>query len=99
MPEKLDTDEITEADAAVRNAQTVRSYHRKRSRRGNAQRETDIKLALDRLAEAMKPLRSQIGRFPYGPQTDKAEANRQVIYEASRRIQSERRKLWKMQKR
>ena len=48
------------------------------------------------LKRAMRPLRSEIGRFPYGPQTDEAEANREEIREASTAIQRERRKLWKM---
>ena len=46
----------------------------------------------------MKPLRSEIGRFPYGPQTDEAEANRERIRQASDALQRERRKLWKMRR-
>jgi hypothetical protein len=45
----------------------------------------------------MGPLRSEIGRFAYGPQTTLAERNRQAIRDASDKLQRERRKLWKMQ--
>ena len=45
----------------------------------------------------MKPIRSEIARFPYGPQTDTAEANREKLRNLSKQIQGERRRLWKMQ--
>lgn len=96
MPSELPTDAIEAADAAVIFAQQVRRMHRRRSGRTSKQRSSDIELALTRLKEAMGPIRSEIGRFPYGPQTDAAEANREAIRVASARIQSERRKLWKM---
>ena len=54
-------------------------------------------IGLERLAQAMKPIRSEIARFPYGPQTDTAEANRQKLRNLSKQIQGERRRLWKMQ--
>jgi hypothetical protein len=44
----------------------------------------------------MKPLRSQIGKFQYGPQTTVAEENREAMRLASEAIQRERRKLWKL---
>lgn len=96
MPSELPTDAIESADAAVAFAQQVRRFHRRRTNRSAQQRADDIALALQRLKEAMAPLRSEIGRFPYGPQTDAAEANREAIREASAAIQRERRKLWKM---
>ncbi len=99
MPEELPTADIEVAEAAVHNARTVRKIHAKRTERGNSQRESDIGLALQRLKSAMIPLRSEIGRFSYGPQTETAFGNRQKIYRASQALQSERRKLWKMQKR
>jgi hypothetical protein len=95
LPEKL----LRRAQQAVENAQRVRKVHRRRSTKGSEQREADLRLALERLRDAMKPLRSEIGRFPYGPSTPEAERNRERIYEASRAIQAERRKLWKMLKR
>lgn len=94
MPENL----IEDAEAAIAFAQQVRRFHRRRTHRDSEQRSEDIRLALERLREAMSPLRTEIGRFPYGPQTSIAEGNRQRIRDASDAIQRERRKLWKMRK-
>jgi hypothetical protein len=96
MPAELPKSIIADAESAVAFAQQVRRFHRRRTDRRSNQREADIQLALVRLKEAMAPLRTEIGRFPYGPQTDVAEENRQRIREASAIIQRERRKLWKM---
>jgi hypothetical protein len=93
MPDNV----IENADAAVAYAQQVRQFHARRTSRKSAQRTADINVALARLKEAMAPLKREIGRFPYGPQTSIAEANRQRIRDASCAIQTERRKLWKMQ--
>ena len=87
---------MREAELAVRNAQEVRAFHRKRTQKGDQQRRHDLTLALRRVKAAMRPLRSQIGKFPYGPQTAIAEANRDKIRAASDALQKERRKLWKM---
>ena len=97
MPETRPISELTAAKQAVEHARKVRAVHRRRSNRGAPQREQDISLALERIQRAMQPLRSMIGRFPYGPQTDEAEANRQLVRDASQELQRERRKLWKMQ--
>ena len=96
MPAELPKNIIEGADAAVVFAQQVRRIHRRRSNKTSAQRVSDIELALTRLKEAMRPLRTEIGRFPYGPQSDLAERNRQKIRDASAAIQRERRKLFKM---
>lgn len=96
MPEILPTQALEDAQAAVDNAVRVRSYHRRRTEKRSPQRRQDITVARARLKEAMKPLKSAIGKFPYGPQTTVAEENREVIREMSAAIQSERRKLWKM---
>lgn len=85
--------------AAVEFAQSTRHFHARRTDKGTKQREDDLRTALDRLAGAMKPLRQEIARFPYGPQTITAEENRQAIRDASKALQAERRKLWKMQRR
>lgn len=98
MPSQLPQDAIDAADAAIVFAVRVRTYHRRRKSRTPIQRADDIDEALSRLRAAMKPLRSEIGRFPYGPQTDEAEANRERIREASDALQRERRKLWKMRR-
>lgn len=87
---------ISRAHDAVEYAQSVRKMHRRRTNKTSTQRTTDIQIALDRLREAMNPLRSEIGRFPYGAQTEVAEQRRQAIRNASQAIQRERRKLWKM---
>lgn len=87
---------LRQAKAAVKNAQTVRAFHARRTRKDSQQRKDDIRIALDKLKEAMAPLRSEIGRFPYGPQTDAAEERRDAIRQASNDIQTERRKLWKL---
>jgi hypothetical protein len=96
MPTELPKDAIETAEAAVAFAQQTRRFHRRRTERGSKQRCADIELALVRLKEAMRPLKSEIGRFPYGPQTTVAEGNREKIRVASAAIQGERRKLWKM---
>lgn len=98
MPAKLPDHLIADAEAAIEYALTVRKFHARRSSVGSSMRERDLKLALARLREAMAPVKSEIGRFPYGPQTDSAEENREKIREISARLQAERRKLWKMQK-
>jgi hypothetical protein len=89
-------DLLDNAQQAVEYAQRVRKTHRRRTARQSTQRNTDIQIALDRLREAMTPIRSEIGRFPYGPATEAAEIWRQAVREASQAIQRERRKLWKM---
>lgn len=96
MPESLPPNVIEYAEAAVTYAQQVRKMHRRRTDKSSPRRAEDIEGALTRLREAMKPLRSEIGRFPYGPQTTRAEANRDRIRDASEAIQTERRKLHKM---
>lgn len=96
MPENTIEQHVEAAELAVDYATNVRRYHAKRSDRDSQQRKDDIEMALSRLKEAMKPLRSEIGRFPYGAQTDAAEAVREKVRESSDAIQRERRKLWKM---
>ena len=86
--------ELNHVRAAVDYAQEVRAYHRRRTRRGNKQRENDISLALDRLKRAMQPIRTRIGQIPYNPPREENELLRQ----ASKTLQTERRKLWKMRK-
>lgn len=89
-------DALREAHLAVKNAQEVRALHRKRTEPGDAQRQNDLKMAFQRVKLAMRPLRSEIGKFPHKPQTAQAEKNRERIREASEALQKERRKLWKM---
>lgn len=95
MPDES-TDMVQVGLGAVQFAQNVRRLHRRRTDKTSPQRAADIQMAMDRLREAMDPIRSEIGRFPYGPQTTVAEERRQAIRDCSAAIQSERRKLWKM---
>lgn len=99
MPEQLPSGVVEQAEAAVDLARSVRRLHARRTKKGTKQRETDIDNALERIRSAMRPLRTLIARFPYGPQTTTAEANRERVRQASEALQRERRKLWKMQSR
>jgi len=99
MPSELPNGIIETADAAVKFAQQVRAFHRRRTDVNSPQRVADLTAAMERIGEAMEPLRTEIGRFPYGPQTVQAEKNRTKIREASVALQKERRKCWKMKRR
>lgn len=99
MPNQLPTAALEKAAAAVSFARQVRAFHRRRTDVRSTQRLDDLNAALDRIAEAMRPIRSEIGRFPYGPQTEQAERNRQQIRDLSEQLQRERRKVWKMRQR
>jgi hypothetical protein len=99
MPHRLDPAIISAAESAVEHAQRVRRTHARRTERTTPQRVVDIDMALARLHEAMRPLKSEIGKFRYGPVTPEAEENRTKIRDASESIQRERRKLWKMKNR
>jgi hypothetical protein len=93
MPiERSNPELVSNAEDAVVYAQAVRKAHRRRTRRGTPQREADIRIALERLARAMRPIRRRIARIPYLRVTDPAEDLRA----ASQEIQKERRKLWKL---
>lgn len=87
---------LREADLAVKHAQEVRVYHRKRSARDDPQRRSDLQMALTRVKAAMEPLRSEIGKFPTQHGTAVILARQERIRKASLALQRERRKLWKM---
>lgn len=89
-------DALYEADLAVQNAQEVRCYHRKRSERGDQQRQEDLGMAIERVKAAMKPLRSEIGKFPRQAPSDAVLSRQAKVRAASKALQRERRKLWKM---
>jgi hypothetical protein len=97
MHVEIDPVDLDTARAAVRNAVNVRNHHKRRTRKGDEQREKDIALALERLKDSMKPLRRAIAQFPYDVQTDAAEEKRGVVRALSADIQAQRRRLWKMQ--
>lgn len=94
------------ADLVVSQAQDVRAAHRKRSARENKERQQDIAVALRRLREAMRPIRSELARIPYALPDLEGKlghadlvAQQSALLDASDRIQRERRKLWKMKSR
>lgn len=88
---------LAESAASVSYAQDVRAHHRKRTKRGDRQREADLRIALDRLRGSMDPLRSVIGRSQFEVPSKTRAKKLEKVREMSRSIQSERRKLWKMQ--
>lgn len=94
---------VRAAEAAVAHAQDVRAAHRKKTLKGNNQREADIQFALNRLKRVMAPIRSELARMQYDKPSIHApepwRSKRKVLTEASQAIQSERRKLWKMKER
>lgn len=67
--------------------------------KGHANREYDIQQARERLRRTMKPLRSFLGAAPWQTQTEIHQELTQRVFAASKQLQSERRKLWKMQQR
>jgi hypothetical protein len=85
------------AFAAVRHAQDVRRFHRRRSKKGSKQREDDLATARDRVSKAMIPLRSYLGGAPHRPHTTENDELLARVREASKALQGERRQVWKMQ--
>ncbi len=63
------------------------------------QREIDLDEALRRLRESMKPLRSYLGQVPYREESHALTDVTDNVSKASKAIQAERRKLWKMKTR
>jgi hypothetical protein len=96
LVEKSVEEIISEADAAIAHAVRVRAHHRRRTDKKSKTRKTDVRLALKRLQEAMKPIRSEIGRFPYLTQAELPDLERARLRATSTMIQCERRKLWKL---
>lgn len=91
---------LKEAHAAIRHAVSTREYHARRYVKGSSMREQDLQTARDRLKKAMLPLRSWLGQAPY--ERNPTHAHEEIterVQRASREIQAQRRRLWKMQKR
>lgn len=88
---------LKEAHAACRHAQDIRGFYARRSERDSRQRQEDLLAARERVRLAMTPLRSYLGgvarRTPSRSNIDLASR----VREASSALQTERRKLWKMQ--
>lgn len=85
---------IIQAERAAAYARRVRRLHARKTRPGSQQRETDIKLALDELAKAMAPIRRRLGQLPH----ERGALNVEGMRDASKLLQIERRKLWKMRR-
>lgn len=88
---------LKEAHAACRHAQDIRGFYARRSERDEKQRQDDLQAARERVRLAMTPLRSFLGSAPKrtGSKNNFDLADR--VRAASKALQSERRKLWKMQ--
>lgn len=95
---RLSHNQILEGvDGAVQNARDIRAFHRKRTKKGDQQRETDIRHALTRIKRVMAPIRTKLGRWPYVTEIEGDEvAQIDELRVASKRLQAERRKLWKL---
>lgn len=87
-------DMVTGAEKAVGHARAVRKHHARRTKRGSPQREADIRLALQGIADAMRPIRRKLGMLPY----ERTAINVEGLRVASQALQTERRKLWKMRR-
>lgn len=92
-------DLIDQAAAAVSYAQDVREIHRRRTKRGNPQREADIEIALKRLRTRMSPIITALRRIPFERPSAARDEKHEALLEISKALQRERRKLWKMQQR
>lgn len=87
---------IAAGEEAIAYAQRVRAYHRRRTSKSSPQRRTDVEVALDRLARAMRPIRSEQGRFMFLNPTEQRRRQQERLFNVSHRIAAERRKLLKL---
>lgn len=96
MPQESIESDLKKAAVAVRHAQDVRKNHARLTIKGSKQREDDLEIAAERVREAMKPIRSHLGRAPSDRSTDNREEILERVREASAALQKERRRIWKM---
>lgn len=89
---------VHQAVEAAQFAREVRAMHAKRTPKGNVNRETDLRVALNRLKGVMRPIRSNLGRQK-PPYEGRQRELRSLLLDTSDVLQRERRKLWKMQAR
>lgn len=85
---------IENLEAATREGAAMRASLRRRATPGENYRESQLRLAIGRLAIASALVRSDLGRLQWNPALDRELGER--MREASRRGQLERRKLRKM---
>lgn len=89
-------DALKVAKVAIINARDTRQFHARVSERGDPQRDRDLTDAREQVARAMIPLRSYLGKAIYFEPTEHREKLNDRVRLASKALQSERRKLWKM---
>jgi len=94
---KINDNELKEAKRAYEFSQQVRAHHRRRTDKGDSQREFDLQQARERLTAAMGPLRSYLARSQYVAPSKLRQGYLTRYRNASLALQSERRKVWKMQ--
>lgn len=87
---------IDDARAATFLAREVRARHRRASKMDDPARMRDIALARTAIQDAMRPIRSEMGRAIFDPATARVERSRNRLRSASLDLQAERRKLWKL---
>jgi hypothetical protein len=88
---------LKEAHAACRHAQDMRGFYARRSERTAKQRQDDLHAARERVRLAMTPLRSFLGGAARRVGSRNNVELEDRVRSASAALQSERRKLWKMQ--
>lgn len=94
MPIEIPTFELLEdAERAIKRAKAVRKAHARKTKRDAPQRKTDIEVAQQEIADAMKPLRRLVTQITYKDVETEEDTE---VRQASLDLQKERRKLWKM---
>lgn len=88
---------LKEAHAACRHSEDIRGFYARRSERESKQRQDDLHMARERVRLAMIPLRSYLGAEAARSGTRRNVELYERVRKASKALQAERRKLWKMQ--
>ncbi len=93
LPEQIERD-VEFAEQIDRDSRQFRAEHRWRVKRSDPTRQAHIQQLLDAIDDAMRPLRSHIGRLVHQPLPSEADEKR--LRGASAGLQYERRQLKKM---
>lgn len=91
-------EDIKNAERAILFAQQVRRMHARRTPTNSKRRNNDIELGITRLHEAMKPIRAMTAKARFQPFNSISAEQRELVQSVSLRLQTERRKLWKLKK-
>jgi hypothetical protein len=86
---------VDHARKVTRDCEAARSHLRRRTRPGEENREARLALYITALHDAMAPIRSQIGKIPYGSVAPRDEV---ILRDVSKRLKYERKQLRKMQR-